>query len=75
VKGTWIIARDEILGFEVFGEATALGSTSRWGIAIRLAARTTGPGMVHFWMIDGQRNQDEYTMRQTVARIESVLGT
>jgi hypothetical protein len=73
-EGVPIASRQEITGFDVFDERTPLGSTSRWGIAIRLAPRTTGPGTVRLWLIDDQTDQDEYTMRRTISRIEAALG-
>ncbi|MBT2503776.1 hypothetical protein [Curtobacterium sp. ISL-83] len=74
-EGVLIATRPEITGFEVFDEQIPLGSTLRWGIAVRLAPRAAGPGFVRLWMIDGQPNHDEYAMRRTIPRIESALGT
>lgn len=73
-RGVLVATPAEVLGFDVFDERTSLGSTSRWGIAIRLAPRTTGPATVHVWINDGQPDQDEYAMRRTIARIETALG-
>jgi hypothetical protein len=72
--GIPIATRDEIAGFDVFDQRTPLGSTSRWGIAIHLAPRTTGPGTVRLWIVDGEQYQDEYAMRRTISRIEAALG-
>lgn len=72
--GTQISERKEITGFDVFDQRTPLGSSSRYGIVIHFAPRTAGPGTVHLWAIDGQPNQDEYTMRQLIARINAALG-
>lgn len=73
-RGVHVATADEVLGFDVFDDRTPLGSTSRWGIAIRLAPRAAGPTTVHVWINDGQPNQDEYAMRRTIARIEAALG-
>ncbi|NII40267.1 hypothetical protein E9228_000903 [Curtobacterium flaccumfaciens] len=72
--GVLIATRQEISGFDVFGDPTPLGSTNRWGIAISLARRETGPTTVHLWTLDEQQNHDEYAMRRTIARIETALG-
>ncbi|WP_267419657.1 MULTISPECIES: hypothetical protein [unclassified Curtobacterium] len=73
-EGTLIATRREISGFDVFDEPTPLGSTSRWGIAVRLTSSTAGSGRVHLWLLDGEPYADEFAMRATIARIESALG-
>jgi hypothetical protein len=73
-QGTPIALRSEVLGFDVFSEPTPRGVAYQWGIVVRLAPRTSGPGAVHLWVADDQPAQDEYAMRRTISRIESALG-
>lgn len=73
-QGTLIVARSEMLGFDLFSEPTPRSVAVRWGIRLRLAPRAHGPGVVHLWVADDQPAQDEYAMRQTIRRIESALG-
>lgn len=74
-QGTPIALRSEVVGFDVFSEPTPRGVAYRWGIVVRLAPRTSGPGAVHLWVADDQPAQDEYAMRRTIRRIESALGS
>ena len=69
-----IASRREILGFDVFDDTTPLGSTSHWGIAMRLAPRSARPATIHLWIGDEQTQQYEYAMRRTITRIERALG-
>lgn len=73
-QGTQIALRSEVLGFDVFREPTPRGVAYRWGIVVRLAPRTLGPGAIRLWVADDQPAQDEYAMRRTISRIESALG-